>query len=83
MARGAGAAAAVPDAAAPPAGAGTAPAPGGAAASPDVRTLIEQAARELAEYQRLTAEGRLGEAGQRLEALKKLLDQLNKGGEQR
>ncbi len=50
---------------------------------PDVQALIEQAARELADYQRLTAEGRLGEAGQRLESLKKLLDQLNKGVQQR
>ena len=54
-----------------------------AAMTPEARTLIEQAARELAEYQRLTAEGRLGEAGQRLESLKKLLDQLNKGSGER
>jgi len=38
--------------------------------------LISAAARDLAEYQRLTAEGKLGEAGQRLEALKQKLDQL-------
>jgi len=68
----------------PPApGAAPSPAPGGEVAPPELRRLIEQAARELAEYQRLTAEGRLGEAGQRLEALKKLLDQLNKGGQER
>jgi uncharacterized membrane protein (UPF0182 family) len=62
---------------------GSAGAPGStatvAAAPPgDVRALIDQAARELAAYQRLTAEGKLGEAGQRLEALKKILDQLQK-----
>jgi len=59
------------------------PSAAGEAPPPEVRALIEQAARELAEYQRLTAEGRLGEAGQRLESLKKLLDQLNKGVQQR
>ena len=34
------------------------------------RALISEAARDLEEYQRLTAEGKLGEAGQRLESLK-------------
>jgi uncharacterized membrane protein (UPF0182 family) len=42
----------------------------------DVDALIAQASRDLAEYQRLTAEGKLGEAGQRLEALKQKLEQL-------
>jgi len=42
----------------------------------DVDTLIAEASRDLAEYQRLTAEGKLGEAGQRLEALKQKLEQL-------
>ena len=42
----------------------------------DSNALITAAARDLAEYQRLTAEGKLGEAGQRLEALKQKLDQL-------
>ena len=40
--------------------------------------LLQRAARDLAEYQRLTAEGKLGEAGQRLEALKQKLDQLQR-----
>jgi uncharacterized membrane protein (UPF0182 family) len=44
----------------------------------DVNVLIGDAARDLAEYQRLTAEGRLGEAGQRLEALKRKLDELQR-----
>lgn len=42
----------------------------------DVNSLIAEAARDLAEYQRLTAEGRLGEAGQRLEGLKQKLERL-------
>jgi uncharacterized membrane protein (UPF0182 family) len=42
----------------------------------DVESLISEAARDLADYQRLTAEGRLGEAGQRLDALKDKLQQL-------
>jgi uncharacterized protein len=40
--------------------------------------LIEQAARDLGDYQRLTAEGRLGEAGAKLEAVKRALDELQK-----
>jgi uncharacterized membrane protein (UPF0182 family) len=40
--------------------------------------LVTGAAQDLAEYQRLTAEGKLGEAGQRLEQLKQKLDQLNR-----
>jgi hypothetical protein len=38
--------------------------------------LISAAAKDLADYQRLTAEGKLGEAGQKLEALKLKLDTL-------
>jgi uncharacterized membrane protein (UPF0182 family) len=53
----------------------TAPAPT-PSASTDTETLIAEAARDLADYQRLTAEGKLGEAGQRLEALKQKLEQL-------
>jgi uncharacterized protein len=43
----------------------------------DVNALIAAAAQDLADYQRLTAEGKLGEAGQKLEQLKRKLDQLN------
>jgi len=50
----------------------------GSAAAPDVGALISDAARDLADYQRLTADGKLGEAGQRLEALKQKLDQLQR-----
>jgi uncharacterized protein len=42
----------------------------------DVNTLITGAAKDLADYQRLTAEGKLGEAGQKLEQLKRKLDEL-------
>jgi hypothetical protein len=47
-----------------------------AAASADIDALIAEAARDLADYQRLTAEGKLGEAGQKLEHLKRVLEQL-------
>jgi uncharacterized membrane protein (UPF0182 family) len=60
----------------PAAGRGAAPGPVPEATSADA--LIKDAARDLAEYQRLTAEGKLGEAGQRLESLKQKLDQLQR-----
>jgi uncharacterized protein len=44
--------------------------------SNDRSALIAKAAQDLADYQRLTAEGKLAEAGQRLEDLKRMLDQL-------
>jgi len=43
----------------------------------DLNKLIAEAAKDLADYQRLTAEGKLGEAGQKLEELKRALDKLN------
>jgi hypothetical protein len=45
--------------------------------APDLNALIAEAAKDLADYQRLTAEGKLGEAGQKLEELKRTLDKLN------
>ena len=48
------------------------------AAAPDASALVSAAARDLAEYQRLTAEGKLGEAGQHLDLLKQKLDQLQR-----
>jgi len=55
-----------------------APAPGGAPPpATDLNSLIGEAARNLADYQRLTAEGKLGEAGQKLEQLKRAIDKLN------
>jgi hypothetical protein len=55
--------------------AGSAPAPANATA--DMDSLIAGAARDLNDYQRLTAEGKLGEAGQKLEQLKQKLEALN------
>jgi hypothetical protein len=52
--------------------ASTSPKPG-----TDLNALLAEAAKDLADYQRLTAEGKLGEAGQKLEELKRKLDQLN------
>jgi hypothetical protein len=43
----------------------------------DLNGLISEAAKDLADYQRLTAEGKLGEAGQKLEQLKRALEKLN------
>ena len=43
----------------------------------DLNALIAEAAKDLADYQRLTAEGKLGEAGQKLEELKRVLEGLN------
>ncbi len=47
------------------------------AGPPDLNALISGAARDLSDYQRLTAEGKLAEAGQKLEQLKQKLDALN------
>ena len=46
-------------------------------AGTNLNVLIGEAAKDLSDYQRLTAEGKLGEAGQKLEQLKRKLDQLN------
>jgi uncharacterized membrane protein (UPF0182 family) len=47
------------------------------APSADRDALISEAAKDLADYQRLTAAGKLAEAGQKLEELKRALDALN------
>lgn len=44
--------------------------------APSIDALIKQASQAFADYQRLTAEGRLSEAGQKLDELKRTLDQL-------
>ncbi len=54
----------------------TAPASATNISSPALNELISGAAKDLADYQHLTAEGKLGEAGQKLEQLKQKLDQL-------
>ena len=48
----------------------------GANAASSTQDLIRAAAQDLEAYQRLTAEGKLGEAGQRLETLKQKLTEL-------
>jgi uncharacterized membrane protein (UPF0182 family) len=48
------------------------------ASSAEIQKLIAEAAQNLTDYQRLTAEGKLGEAGQKLEQLKRTLDELSK-----
>ncbi len=50
---------------------------GSAQSAADLNALIAEAAKDFADYQRLTAEGKLGEAGQKLEELKRALDKLN------
>ncbi len=54
-------------------------APPTAAAPTSSNDLIKRAGQTFADYQRLTAEGKLGEAGQKLDELKKILDQLQSG----
>ncbi len=66
----------VPSATAEPAQ-GAPPSPTPVQPAGNLKALIDQAAKDLSEYQRLTAEGKLGEAGQRLEHLKRTLDELN------
>ncbi len=43
-----------------------------------LNALINDAARDLSDYQQLTASGKLGEAGQKLEALKSKLEELQR-----
>jgi uncharacterized membrane protein (UPF0182 family) len=43
----------------------------------DLNSLIAEAGKDFADYQRLTAEGKLGEAGQKLEELKRVIGKLN------
>jgi uncharacterized protein len=48
------------------------------AASSTLRSLVERANRALAEYRRLTSEGKLGEAGGKLDELKGTLEEMNR-----
>ncbi|HZL27620.1 MAG TPA: UPF0182 family protein, partial [Acidobacteriaceae bacterium] len=54
--------------------------PGAAPISTNIDSLISEASKDFADYQRLTAEGKLGEAGQKLDALKGVLDKLSTRG---
>jgi hypothetical protein len=50
---------------------------GSPAAAQDLNALIAQAGKDFDDYQRLTAAGKLAEAGQKLEALKQVIGKLN------
>lgn len=54
------------------------PAPTTAGQALSVQQLINKAVQEFDEYQRLTSEGKLGEAGQKLEQHKRTLEELKK-----
>jgi uncharacterized membrane protein (UPF0182 family) len=56
---------------------GMAMAPQAASAPQSVNALISEASRDFDDYQRLTAAGKLSEAGAKLEALKQVLQRLN------
>ena len=43
----------------------------------DMRSLVDQANQALADYRRLTSEGRLGDAGSKLDELKRVLEQMS------
>ena len=62
-----------------PAQAGNVPqaAPGSAQPAQDMNALIGEASKDFDDYQRLTAAGKLSEAGQKLEALKAVLGRMN------
>jgi hypothetical protein len=47
------------------------------AAATDVKSLAAQAGRDFSDYQRLTSEGKLSEAGQKLDDLKRTIEELN------
>jgi hypothetical protein len=51
--------------------------PTGPAPATDVKGLAAQAGRDFSDYQRLTSEGKLSEAGQKLDDLKRVIGQLN------
>jgi uncharacterized membrane protein (UPF0182 family) len=46
-------------------------------AATDLKSLAAQAGRDFSDYQRLTSEGKLSEAGQKLDDLKRVIAQLN------
>jgi uncharacterized membrane protein (UPF0182 family) len=56
------------------------PSPAESASALTVQQLINKAVQEFEEYQRLTSQGKLGEAGQKLEQHKRTLEELKKAG---
>ena len=61
-----------------PGGPAQQPTPSASPASQTTEQLINRASQQFDEYQRLTKEGKYGEAGQRLEELKRTLEELKK-----
>jgi uncharacterized membrane protein (UPF0182 family) len=57
-----------------------APAQGTTPPATEINALIAEASKDFVDYQRLTAAGKLGEAGQKLDSLKFVLDKLNPHG---
>jgi hypothetical protein len=49
----------------------------GAPPAADLNALIQNASRDFSDYQKLTSDGKLSEAGQKLDDLKRTLDQLS------
>jgi uncharacterized membrane protein (UPF0182 family) len=58
----------------------TSPAPDQSAQPAGLQQLIDKAVQEFDEYQRLTSQGKLGEAGQKLEQHKRTLEELKRAG---
>ena len=56
------------------------PSPSESAPPLTVQQLINKAVQEFEEYQRLTSQGKLGEAGQKLEQHKRTLEELKRAG---
>ena len=49
-------------------------------APPNVQQLVNRAVQEFDDYQRLTSEGKLAQAGKKLEEHKRTLEELKKAG---
>jgi uncharacterized membrane protein (UPF0182 family) len=64
------------EAAKPPAQEANQPTPQQPTPSADLQQLINRAIQEFDDYQRLTAQGKLGEAGQKLEQHKRTLEEI-------
>ena len=50
---------------------------GAAQPAGDINALIAEAGKDFADYQRLTSQGKLGEAGQKLDELKRVIDRMS------
>jgi uncharacterized membrane protein (UPF0182 family) len=50
--------------------------------STDLRVLVQRANQALADYRKLTSEGKLGDAGAKLDELKRVLEEMNRAPQQ-